>query len=304
MAHNLSLVAEDPLTTISMPDNGDDLDAPVLEAIVQLLGNKSVLHRTAFLGHIAWTERMSVAPGGSLTSFSINVGGILRVVGDDSNGVRRATGAAATTITQTKIEGGGGTLGASARWWYVYAFLDTSGFVDYAISLTGPGAYGRVKDGDGTRVYLGCFPTDSTGAPMPVTRVGTRVLYRRGGISSVTSVLASDGLRAVDGATAVGRTVLDLSSRVPPHSRVAVLQGKCFSVATGSTGNGALNLYSAADTTSVALAIETRSDGSGVGTINSSLAELEVTSAQLCAYAVTQSTTVALGTIDVLGWLE
>ena len=38
--------------------------------------------------------------------------------------------------------------------------------------------------------------------------------------------------------------------------------------------------------------------------LQSSLAELEVTSAQLCAYAVTQSTTVALGTIDVLGFTE
>lgn len=304
MAHNLSLVAEDPLTTISMPDNGDDLDAAAVETIVQLLGNKSVLHRTAFLGHIAWTERMSVAPGGSLTSFSIAVGGILRVVGDDSNGVRRAAGAAATTITQTKIEGGGGSLGASARFWYVYAFLDTSGFVDYAISLTGPAAFGRTKDGDTTRVYLGCFPTDSTGAPMPVTRVGNRILYRRGGIASVEAPLASNGLRAVDGATAVGRTVLDLSSRVPPHSRVALLYGQVLAVATGSSGVGALNLYTAADTTSIALVIEAQADGSGAKGVNGSHAELELTSAQLCAYSVTQSSAAAVGDLDVMGWLE
>lgn len=304
MAHNLSLVAEDALTTFSVPDNGDDLDAPELEAIVQLLGNKSVLHRTAFLGHIAWTERMSVAPGGSLTSFSINVGGILRVVGDDSNGVRRTTGAAATTITQTKIEGGGGTLGASARWWYVYAFLTITGDVDYAISLTGPGAYGRTKDGDTTRVYLGCFPTDTTGAPMPVTRVGNRVVYRRGGIASVEAALGSNGLRAVDGATAVARTVLDLSSRVPPHSRVALLYGQVLAVASGSSGVGALNLYTAADTTSIALVIETQAEGSGAKGVNGSHAEVELTSAQLCAYSVTQSSAAAVGDLDVMGWLE
>lgn len=304
MPHNLSLVAEDPLTSISVPDNGDDLDAAAVETIVQLLGNKSVLHRTAFLGHIAWTERLSVAPGGSLTSFSINVGGILRVVGDDSNGVRRATGAAATTITQTKIEGGGGTLGASARWWYVYAFLTTAGDVDYAISLTGPGAFGRTKDGDTTRVYLGCFPTDTTGAPFPVTRVGNRTLYRRSGVASVESPLGSNGLRAVDGATAVGRTVLDLTSRVPPHSRVALLYGQVLAVASGSSGVGALNLYTAADTTSIALVIETQAEGSGAKGVNGSHAEVELTSAQLCAYSVTQSSAAAVGDLDVLGWLE
>lgn len=302
MAHNLSLVAEDALTTISMPQDGDDLDAAAVETIIQLLGNKSVLHRTALLGHIAWTERMSVAPGGSLTSFSITIGGILRVVGDDSSGVRRATGAAETTITQTSIEGGGGTLGASARWWYVYAFLTTGGLVDYAISLTGPDAYGRTKDGDTTRIYLGCFPTDTTGAPYPLVKTGGRVLYRRSGLTSSTADLASNGLRLLDiSAAQTSFTAIDLRPVVPPHSYAALLRLTAIGDANPYTAD--LSLYTGTDST-------TASAAASAYTIDHHevRADVEVAiaqAAQSVTYKLTQSGAGLInGRVDALGFLE
>jgi hypothetical protein len=302
MAHALSLTAIDDLSTITMPDDGDDLATADVEAIIQTLGNRAVMHRTALLGHIAWTERMSVAPGGSLTSFSIAIGGILRVVGDDSNGVRRATGAAATTITQTKIEGGGGTLGASARWWYVYAFLTIGGTVDYAISLTGPDAYGRTKDGDTTRVYLGCFPTDTTGAPYPLTRTGNRTLYRRSGVAAVTNLLASNGLRLINPSAAqTSFTAIDLRPVVPPHSRAALLRLTAIGDANPYTAE--LALYTGTDSTTASAAAsaytidhhEVRAD-----------VEVEIAqAAQSVTYKLTQSGAGSInGYVDALGFLE
>lgn len=304
MAHDLALDIIVPTAAISMPEDGDDLDAAVMEVIIQNLGDRSAATIAAVYSHIAWAETLAVAPGGSLTSFSVEVGAVHRLFGITATGTMRIGASGTATIGVSKVEGTPGTLGASARWWYVYAFLTTAGDVDYAISLTGPGAFGRTKDGDTTRVYLGCFPTDTTGAPFPVTRVGNRTLYRRSGVASVESPLGSNGLRAVDGATAVGRTVLDLTSRVPPHSRVALLYGQVLAVASGSSGVGALNLYTAADTTSIALVIETQAEGSGAKGVNGSHAEVELTSAQLCAYSVTQSSAAAVGDLDVLGWLE
>ena len=301
MAHNLSLAAEDALTTISMPEDGDDLDASVVETIVQLLGNKSVMHRTAFLGHIAWTERMSVAPGGSLTSFSIAIGGILRVVGDDSTGVRRAAGAAAATITQTAIEGGGGTLGASARWWYVYAWMN-GGTLDYAISLTGPDATGRVKSADASRVYLGCFPTDTAGSPYPLRKTGGRVLYRRSGLASGTALLASNGLRMLDrGSAQTSFTAIDLRPVVPPHSRAALLRLTAIGDAAPDTAE--LALYTGTDAT-------TGAPAATAYTINNAEVRLDVEveiaqAAQSVTYKLTNGAAGAInGRIDALGFLE
>lgn len=302
MAHALSLIAKDDLSTITVPEDGDDLDAAVIEAVFQTLGNRSVMHRTALLGHITWTERMSVAPGGSLTSFTISIGGILRVVGNDSNGVRWASGAAATTIGVSKVEGAPGTLGASAQWWYVYAFLTTVGDVDYAISLTGPGAFGRTKDGDTTRVYLGCFPTDATGAPYPLTRIGSRVLYRRSGITGVTGLLAANGLRLLDrNAAQTSFTAIDLRPVVPPHSYMALL--RLTTIGDSAPDTAELAVYTGTDNT-------TASPAATAYTIDDHEVRLDVEveiaqAAQSITYKLTHGGSGAInGYIDALGWVE
>lgn len=309
MGHDITPDPIDTDNALAVPDNGDDLDADVVNAVFEPMANSLRAHRNALTAHIAWSGDFAVAPGGSLTSFTVTVGAIASLFAEDADGNFRQGAEVPTNLGVTNVEGAPGTLGAVARWWYAYAYnttadIDGVAVVDYAISLTPPDATRRFKGSDPTRAFLGCFCTDTTGAPFPMRKAAGRCLYRRSGITSVLGAFGANGLGAVTAATVVGRTVLDLSSRIPPHARVALLQGKCSVLASGGSCTGALNLYTAADTTGVAVSIGAAAANSGENSVNSSLAEIEVTSAQLCAYSVTEANGAAVGVIDVLGWLE
>lgn len=236
MAHDLSLNLIVPTAAISMPEDGDDLDAAVMEVVIQNLGDRTAAIIAAIYSHIAWAETLAVAPGGSLTSFSIEVGAIHRLFGLTATGTIRVGASGTTTIGVSKVEGTPGTLGASARWWYVYAWMN-GGSVDYAISLTGPDATGRVKSADASRVYLGCFRTTAAGAPLPVRAVRGRYLYQ-------ASALGSNELRVVNASAATGATTQSLAALVPPHARMARLA----LAATGDGSEAALNIFYPGDT--------------------------------------------------------
>ena len=98
MAHDLSLNLIVPTAAISMPEDGDDLDAAVMEVVIQNLGDRSESVIAAIYSHIAWAETLAVAPGGSLTSFSIEVGAIHRLFGLTATGTIRVGAAGTTTI--------------------------------------------------------------------------------------------------------------------------------------------------------------------------------------------------------------
>lgn len=296
---DLTLTAIHNSDPLSVPEDGDDLDALVLQEVFQTLGNRAAMAVRALLAQLVWSQTLAVRPGGSLTSFTIDVGGILSLVVADSLGAYRVGTAGATTIGVSKVEGAPGTLGASARWWYVYAFLTPLGAVDYAISLTGPSEYGRTKNGDVTRAYLGCFPTDTTGAPVPLQKVGNRVLYRRSGVANVTALFASNGLRALSRSTEqTSFTAIDLSPAVPPHARVASLD-------LGAIGDAAPD--------TALLAVYTDTDTGAPGAQAYTIDHHEVhahvdvmtSSAQVVKYKLTRGAAGAInGYVDVMGFLE
>lgn len=301
MAHDLSLNLIVPTAAISMPEDGDDLDAAVMEAVIQNLGDRSAATIAAIYSHIAWAETLAVAPGGSLTSFSIEVGAIHRLFGLTATDTIRVGAAGTTTIGVSKVEGTPGTLGASARWWYVYAWMN-GGSVDYAISLTGPDATGRVKSADASRVYLGCFPTDTTGAPIPLRKTGNRVLYRRSGVAVVLNPLASNGLRVLDrNAVQSSFTAIDLRPVVPPHSRAALL--RLTAIGDAGPDNATLALYTGTDNTTASPAAEAY-------TIDNHEVRLDVEveiaqAAQSVTYKLTNGAAGAInGYVDALGFLE
>lgn len=215
--HALTLVSEDVLTAFDHPEDGDDLDAAIMEVLIQRLANKSLAHRNALLGQLVWNGDFGVDSGGTLTSFTVRVGDIGKLFVADSSGVCRVGLASATSFGVAKVEGTPGTLGAVARWWYVYAFLTTGGSVDYAISTTAPSTDRRFKSGDATRVYLGCFRTLATGAPLPLRKAAGRVLYQ-------SSALGSNELRAINVTTATAVTTVSLSTLIPPHARLVTLR--------------------------------------------------------------------------------
>lgn len=236
MAHNLTLASTVPAAAISMPEDGDDLDAAVMEVVVQNLGDRTESLIAAVYSRITWSGLLSVAAGGSLTVFSIGVGAVHRLFGLTATSTIRVGAAGATTIDVTKVEGTPGTLGAVARWWYVYAWMN-GGTLDYAISQTAPDASLRVKNGDPSRAYLGCFRTLASGAPLPMQKAGGLCLYR-------ASALGSNELRVASASSATGATAQSLAALVPPHGRLARLA----LAATGDANEAALSIFYPGDT--------------------------------------------------------
>jgi hypothetical protein len=201
-------------------DSGPAPLGPILEEIVK----RAELAKDGVWNHINWSGELSMAAGGTLTSFTLTVGAINALV--LYNGTRYKTFAyAGGTITQTKIEGGGGTLGASAKIWFVYAF-DNAGSLDFQISDTVPAANRRNKNSDTKYVYLGWFCTDSTGAPLPMIRRGNTTRFLFGAIAS------TGAHRVITGGNATSFTAVTVSC-VPTHARLIRLH---FELTPGAAG--------------------------------------------------------------------
>lgn len=261
----------------------------------------------ANVNRLTWSGDFSVDPGGTNAVFTVNVGAIYGVTLTDlASGFYLPYVSAAQTVGASKIEGGGNL--ANSSWYYVYAWSN-AGSLDFEISLTGPSS-SRVRksgsaDADLARVYLGCFPTDSAGNPVPLMAVRGSYRYRRSAVASVTGLFAADGLRAVAfGGGAVARTALDLSARVPPHARRAILFGQSVVTSTAAGASTSLDLYDAADTTSVAEEIVAVVANNTETARAQARAEVQLTSAQLCGYAVVGSGGLYDAAIDLMGWEE
>lgn len=273
--------------TVTVPQDGDARTAASVVTGFQGVADRTRALRGATQGQFVWSGDFSVAAGGSLTSFSCRVGAIGKLFVADSLGVYRTGSAIESSVTQAKIEGGGGTLGAVARYWYVYAFLTTLGAVDYAISLTGPSSDKRFKSGDATRVYVGCFRTLSTGAPLPAHKVGGCYLYR-------ASALGSNELRAINVSAATGATNQSLAALVPPHARMA----KLTLAATGDSNEAALSIYYPGDTAAASARLY-----AATGFSASAQVDVATDDSQTVDYAVTGSGSPA-ATVHVAGFYE
>jgi hypothetical protein len=259
-----------------------------LRSIIQNLYDRTQHAIDATVADIGWSGDFSVDPGGSASTFAVNVGAIGSIVLATSTGyvVRAAT---AATIGASKIAGGG-NLGADS-WYRVYAY-ESSGSVDYEISTTAPSSARRTKTGDATRRYLGCFRTTSAGAPIPVRASRGRYVYR-------ASALGATGLAVVTSGTDSSYTAFSCAGFVPPHARLATLRVRA--VGTGSAAvTDFAEVQTNGDSGAFAFALESpsRSAGSALSQF-----DIELDSSQRGQYRVQGSTPPTVD-IYVLGFYE
>lgn len=200
--------------SVTVPDSGDPRTAASVETPFQTLADWSVFAVNGVASRLQWAEELSVDPGGSNSSFSINVGAIQTAVLTRVDGSYRALSAVAATIGASKLESGS-TL-ANSTWYYVYCW-DNAGTLDYQISTTAPRASMAYKNTAGNVYrYLGCFRTNSSGAPIPMRARRGRYVYR---LSATTDCTAYSDSTARGSAYDVS-----LAALVPPHARLARVQ--------------------------------------------------------------------------------
>lgn len=176
------------------------------------LYDRTAHHEAAVSGALSWNGDFAVDSGGSNSSFTVRIGAInaVNVYGASASKVLAYEGG---TIGASKIQGGGNL--ANSDWYYVYAY-NNAGSIDFEISTTEPNASRVLKTGDNTRVYLGCFPTLSTGAPVPLRASRGRYVYDAGGSALADMVVLSGG-------TATAYAAVACATLVPSHSRLATL---------------------------------------------------------------------------------
>ena len=107
----------DTSSALTVPSNGDDLDADVVKDVLQVISDRAEVAKDSVLGLLLGAESFEVAAGGTRTSFTITLGNIRAAVLECADGVIRSMSATGISITQTSVEGGGGDLTAAAAWW-------------------------------------------------------------------------------------------------------------------------------------------------------------------------------------------
>lgn len=232
------------------------LDGPAknVAALRELLNNRRHL-RGATWGQLIWSGRLVV--GGTAGAPSITVGAIESVTLRDSAGVWRPYFKdTETTLGIGAFEGAPGALTADA-WYYVFAHdASASGSVQFEVSTTAPGASLAWKNAGGTALYryLGCFPTDATGKPVPLVAHRGRYVFLNSTSLPGTGDTQSDS----------GWHALSLASAVPPHARLATLSVTMDAGATFRSVGDATTSGHTTDqlTRPMVLAIEWNANGS------------------------------------------
>lgn len=221
MSHTLTPVPQYDAAAITIPDNGDANTIDSIEAAFQKLADRAQHAVNGVASRMQWAETTTVDANGSNSSFAVHVGGIQMIALARVDGTYRLASAVAATLTAAHLESGA-TLGNS-EWRYIYAYDPGDGSVAFQLSTTAPTASLTFKSGAGGFVYryLGCFRTDTSGAPLPQSTVGRFTVYSQpyvGGADAAAGTGPTSGFAA-----------LSLATRVPPHARVAL----CDIVLTG-----------------------------------------------------------------------
>lgn len=294
MPHDITETAKYTAGAIELPDNGETDGIESIEPAFQELMDRGAFARNAVVGRLSWAGDLAVNRGGTLTSFTITLGAVqLCALPDDTGADYQPYAYAGGNITQADIEGGGGTLGASAQWWYVYAKPDTSNTLDFEISTSAPRAHRVLKSPVNTttyaRRYLGCFPTTSAGAPIPVTASRGCYRYRDRAVALHLSQSTSD--------LATFTSALSLATLVPPHARVAIVRLQILR--SGTLGDASVSIRVNGDTNPAAtfstpqlplLAVDER------------FIEMDVGASREVQVATNGAST--LVNVDVAGWRE
>lgn len=211
----------------ALPDRPQDGEVIYMDAGVapqwplwSRLYDRTAHHEAALFGALSWSGDFSVDPGGTNSSFTVRLGTIsgVNIYGATASKVLPYAGG---TIGAAQIQGGGNL--ASSDWYYVYAY-NNAGTIAFEISTTAPDGPRATKSGDATRRYLGCFPTTSAGAPIPLRASRGRYVYRHSGSAAADT-------RVLTGGSATSNTAVECAALVPPHSRLAKIRAQLTSTA-------------------------------------------------------------------------
>lgn len=277
----------DTSSALTVPSNGDDLDADVVKDVLQVISDRAELAKDSVLGLLLGAESFEVAAGGTRTSFTITLGNIRAAVLECADGVIRSMSATGISITQTSVEGGGGDLTAAAAWWYVYLY-SASGTLAYEISTTAPTADLTWKTGSvGEKRYVGCFRTTAAGVPIAVRAHRGRYLYR-------ISDMAANATQVLATGTAGSFTDVDCSAFVPPHARFAEINAAL--VPNAGTAGAQMRMDGAASSGVIALSCD-----ANVGVDKTFT--LELSSARVMEYRIASGAPNGLY-LDVMGFTE
>lgn len=282
-------------TTILVPEDGDDLDAAQILTALQKLSRRVQYGRGAVWGHLAWAG--TLAASGTAAAPVVLVGAIesCPLLATD-NVWRPYYTSGETTLGASHIDGGGSL--AVSSWYYVYAWSDAAAptTLKFQITTTPPTASAAAtiprlwkRDQSANYRYLGCFPTDSAGNPIPVRAARGRYVYRR-------SACASNETRVLNTSAAAGATNLSLAALVPPHARLATLS----LIVTGGDGFCGLTIYTDGDTSDATL--QARAEA-GI-TTSPVVGDVEASSAQVVDRVVTFGGTTGTAVAHVHGFYE
>lgn len=289
MPHAYSPTAKVRNSAAPIPD-GPVGSAPAWK---ELLDARELLY-TASVGLFDWSGDFAVF-GSAPNNFSVVVGAINACLLYDGTDYR-VVASGGDTITQTSVEGGGGTLGAAVDWWHVYLYR-TPGTttVAYEISQTAPGPSRAFKSGDSTRRYLGCFRTNTSGVPLAVRASRGTYVYRTrqqvltGGVAtSKTDVIVRPA----------GTTEEPL---LPDHARLVECQVQ-LKRGTNATLKTA-TLYGAASSTELTMQVDGE-DVSGADRSVYSSGLVETDGSRQIAYALSSSAGGASLDVWARGWRE
>jgi len=276
-------------------------------ARLQVVADRQQYTRGALWGHLVWSGRFRVA-GTSNTVFAVTIGAVEAcAVCQSGNGTSTGTWRPhfkdTTTIGLAAVEGSPANLSADT-WYYVYGYSDGTN-LQFLINTTAPDAsmIWQSAGGNPTRRYFGCFRTNASGVPLAMEAVRGRYVYRRSAIGSVDS---GSGLRLLNRTTEQSSTTtLDLSARIPPHARVALLRAEA-AVATADDAD----LYLYTESTDPSAHARVRAMLAGTLANSRSQIETEIPTLQSpasIAYALQVDTTSGSSleaNIHALGWVE
>lgn len=200
--------------TLTIPSNGDDLDADTVAAAFQTVADRAEHLLDATEGAIVWGHKARVAPGGAASGNTGVFVPMVEAVSILDGSTRRAVQVSGETQLTTTDHHGGVSLSAST-WYYVYAFI-SAGALALEISADAPEAGLVWKSGAGrTHRYLFCFRTDGSGVPIPMQMTRGRYVYRYSSIASGYNIAGYTATQAF--------TDLSLSTILPLHARIAHL---------------------------------------------------------------------------------
>lgn len=214
---------------VPVADDGEDADAASILQSFQPLADRTKFLKARLPLNMIASPRELYIPGD----------GTVRIPPTGAILLEQASGGSILLARTTEKSITPGAL-ASNTWHYVYAY-NNSGSLDFEISTTAPNALRTTSSSDSTRRYIGCFPTNGSGQPIPLRMVGGHYVYRQ-------SAAAADATRVANNLTSTSFADISCAAFVPPHARLAKLRVRFYVDSAGVSG---YELRTKGDTTSV-----------------------------------------------------